>query len=62
MAWVEMPSLRVIASDQYYASHSPGHVRYASGTRGVDVVLTVDSDGVVIDYPELAHRVPTRCG
>lgn len=60
MAWVDMPSLNVIASDQYYSSIDAQHVRYASGTRKVDVVLTVDEDGIVVDYPDLAQRVPAR--
>lgn len=54
MAWIDMPSLRVIASDQYYSSIDSRHVRYASGTRGVDVSLTVDANGVVTQYPDLA--------
>lgn len=54
MAWVEMPSLAVIASDQYYASHSRKQVRYVSGTREVDVLLSVDDHGVVTHYPGLA--------
>lgn len=61
MAWIDMPSLRVIASDQYYASASSSSVAYSSGTRGVDVTLGVDRDGIVMDYPQLARRVsPTR--
>lgn len=54
MAWVEMPSLRVISSDQYYSSASPGQVRYVSGTRHVDVRLTLDEHGMVTHYPDLA--------
>jgi len=57
MAWIDMPSLEVIASDQYYSSIDSKTVRYASGTRGVDVELEVDSDGVVVHYPDLAQRV-----
>lgn len=57
MAWVDVPSLRVIASDQSYGSDRPGIVNYASGTRNVHVQLRVDADGVVIDYPDLARRV-----
>lgn len=57
MAWVDMPSLRVIASDQYYASVDGSSVSYVSGTREVDVVLGVDADGVVVDYPGLAQRI-----
>ncbi|WP_028049331.1 putative glycolipid-binding domain-containing protein [Cellulomonas sp. URHD0024] len=54
MAWVELPSLRVIASDQRYASASSDRVRYSNGTRGVDVELEVDADGMVTSYPGLA--------
>ena len=57
MDWIDMPSLEVIASDQYYSSIDSKTVRYASGTRGVDVELEVDSDGVVVHYPDLAQRV-----
>ncbi|WP_078056685.1 putative glycolipid-binding domain-containing protein [Corynebacterium bouchesdurhonense] len=57
MAWIDMPSLQVIASDQYYSSLGSNTVRYASGTRGVDVELDVDEDGVVIHYPDLARRI-----
>lgn len=56
MALVDMPSLQVIASDQYYASVDSTTVSYASGTRGVDVELKVDQDGVVLTYPDLARR------
>lgn len=57
MAWIDMPSLQVIASDQYYSSVDAETVRYKSGTRGVDVELEVDGDGVVVHYPDLARRV-----
>ncbi|OFP36496.1 hypothetical protein HMPREF2990_05740 [Corynebacterium sp. HMSC071B10] len=57
MAWIDMPSLQVIASDHYYSSIDLHTVRYASGTRGVDVELEVDDDGVVVHYPDMARRV-----
>lgn len=59
MAWVEIPSLRVIRSDQVYASGPPNdrtHVHYSSLTREFTAHLTVDADGLVVDYPTLAHR------
>ena len=56
-AWIDIPSLQVIASDQYYSSVDAETVRYESGTRGVDVELEVDGDGVVVHYPDLARRV-----
>lgn len=57
MAWIDIPSLQVIASDQYYGSIDSSTVHYASGTRGVAVELSVDDDGVVLLYPDLARRV-----
>ncbi|MDN4480236.1 putative glycolipid-binding domain-containing protein [Demequina muriae] len=57
MAWVEMPSLRVLRSDQAYASGaSAGLVNYASADGSFRAELTVDADGLVIDYPDLARR------
>jgi len=60
MAWVEVPSLRVIRSDQVYASSTPGRVRYRSYSRDFQSELTVDPDGIVIDYPGLASRLSER--
>lgn len=57
MAWIDIPSLQVIASDQYYSSVDAETARYESGTRGVDVELEVDGGGVVVHYPDLARRV-----
>jgi hypothetical protein len=60
MAWVEVPSLRVVRSDQIYASspaRSSRTVRYASADRSFQAELTVDDVGVVIDYPALARRI-----
>jgi hypothetical protein len=58
MAWVDVPSLRVIRSEQIYASAVPGRVLFRSGEFRTE--LDVDPDGIVIDYPELATRqVPT---
>ncbi|MEV7961157.1 putative glycolipid-binding domain-containing protein [Oerskovia paurometabola] len=63
MAWVEVPSLRVLRSDQVYTAQAPydpeagrAVVRYSSATRDVTADLTVDEDGIVIDYPHLARR------
>lgn len=64
MAWVDVPSLRVLRSDQVYAQRSPvdprtgrGVVTYTSATRDFTADLTVDGDGLVVDYPHLARRV-----
>ncbi|MFF1878794.1 putative glycolipid-binding domain-containing protein [Leifsonia sp. NPDC058230] len=67
MAWVALPSLEVIRSDQLYSSaaaldKAAGHgvVRYQSASRDFIGDLTVDPDGIVIDYPHLARRIRTR--
>lgn len=65
MAWVDVPSLQVLRSDQVYGSavdgSSPRKVSYASRSRDFDAMLTVDADGLVVDYPGLARRVgPVR--
>lgn len=60
MAWVEMPSLRVLRSDQVYATGpaSAGtSVRYASSDGAFQSNLTVDEHGIVVDYPQLARRI-----
>lgn len=62
MAWVEVPTLRVLPSIQLYRliSSSPDGfvVRYTSQQRDFTADLLVDPDGVVIDYPQLATRIP----
>lgn len=63
MAWVEVPSLRVIPSRQVYShvrsarEDSPAVVLFSSGNGGFTAELTVDDDGVVVDYPGLARRI-----
>ncbi|WP_216894152.1 putative glycolipid-binding domain-containing protein [Nocardia alni] len=60
MAFVEVPSLRVVASAQQYthlgAADGGVRVRYASGSFTSDLLF--DSDGLVLEYPMLGRRVP----
>lgn len=65
MAWIDLPSLQVVRSDQVYASldafdpdRGYGVVTYRSYSRDFTGLLTVDRDGIVIDYPSLAKRMP----
>ncbi|HZP51050.1 putative glycolipid-binding domain-containing protein [Actinocrinis sp.] len=59
MAFVQVPTLRVVASQQSYThldlAEEAARVRYASGSFVSD--LTVDRDGLVVDYPTMAHRI-----
>ncbi len=62
MAWVEVPSLRVIRSEQIYQLRridvdGTSVVRYIGLHRSFEGDLSVDRDGLVIDYPQLARRV-----
>ncbi|UNK46646.1 putative glycolipid-binding domain-containing protein [Arthrobacter sulfonylureivorans] len=61
VAWVEMPSLRVLGRQQIYSGSrayddgtGTAAVTYSSGDFSAEIV--VDSDGIVIDYPGLATR------
>jgi hypothetical protein len=63
MAWVAVPALTVHADGQRYThiSSGPGHhvVRYEATDGSFAADITVDADGVVIDYPGIARRLPT---
>jgi hypothetical protein len=61
MAFVRMPSLQVVSAVQRYsgveayeARKGAAVVRYESGSFRADI--TVDADGVVLDYPAVARR------
>lgn len=65
VAWVEMPSLRVLPSKQVYSQVSAydedrgyGVILYSSTARGFTAELAVDADGAVLDYPGMATRLP----
>jgi uncharacterized protein len=62
MAFIEVPSLRVVPSRQRYTHlrvHDGGAVvRYSSGSFHSE--LTIDAEGFVIDYPQLGRRVEPR--
>ncbi|MEV2236543.1 putative glycolipid-binding domain-containing protein [Micromonospora sp. NPDC049891] len=58
VAWVLLPSLTVLPTEQVYTGLGPNRFRYASG--GFSVEVEVDADGYVLRYPGLAERAPTR--
>jgi hypothetical protein len=63
MAWVEVPSLRVIRSDQAYSSASTGgrrRVRFRSLDSDFAADLEVDADGLVVDYPGIGRLADIR--
>jgi hypothetical protein len=63
VAWVSVPDLSVRADGQRYAwlgSASERHViRYEASDGTFEADITLDSDGIVIDYPGIARRLNT---
>lgn len=63
VAFVRVPELEVTVSHQRYEHlerrGEGSRVRYTSLDSGFTADLELDGDGFVIDYPGLAHRVPT---
>ncbi|WP_344969100.1 putative glycolipid-binding domain-containing protein [Streptosporangium fragile] len=55
MALVQVPHLHVIRHAQRYTHIAPNAVRFESEGFGAD--LTLDDDGIVVDYPGLAKLV-----
>lgn len=57
VAWVEVPSLRVLRVDQTYRRLGRDRWEYSDPTHGAFVLVT-DADGLVVDYEGFATRVP----
>jgi hypothetical protein len=61
MAWVEVPSLNVIAARQRYEHVRGGEqgavVRFLDGESDFSADLELDPEGLLVFYPELARRV-----
>jgi hypothetical protein len=60
-AWVDVPSLELAVSSQRYTRLEPkegvDRYRFVALDSGVAYILTVDDDGIVIDYEWFAQRV-----
>jgi hypothetical protein len=59
MAWVSVPDLAVLRSEQRYEPVDGAHVRYVGLDHDFTAVLELDEDGFVVRYPGLAARVPS---
>jgi uncharacterized protein len=61
MAWVSVPDLSVRADGQRYAFVSADQyqrvIRYEATDGTFAANITVDPDGLVIDYPGIARRL-----
>ena len=57
MAWVSVPDLGVLRSEQRYEPIDDRHVRFVGLEDGFTAELELDDDGLVVRYPRLAERV-----
>jgi uncharacterized protein len=57
MAWVDVPSLEVLRSEQRYEPIDERRVRFVGLDDGFTAELELDEDGFVVRYPGLAERV-----
>ena len=66
MAWVAVPALAVHTDEQRYrhlGSATDHHViRYEALDGSFAADISVDTDGVVIDYPGIGRRLGPRAG
>jgi hypothetical protein len=64
MAWVSIPDLRVTASKQRYehvrADDEGAVVRFLEVESGFTAELELDSDGLLVFYPDLSRRVASE--
>ena len=57
MAWVSLPDLAVVRSEQRYERIDDRHVRYVGLDTGFTAELELDELGLVARYPRMAERV-----
>jgi uncharacterized protein len=59
MAWVSVPDLAVLRSEQRYEPIDARTVRYIGLDSDFTADLELDEDGLVMRYPRMAERVPS---
>ena len=59
MAWVSVPDLAVLRSEQRYEPIDARTVRFIGLDSDFTADLELDEDGLVVRYPRLAERVPS---
>ena len=56
MAWIPLDTLDPFRDEQIYTTRDDAHFRYQSGDGSFEAELTLDADGLVVDYPGLFVR------
>jgi 2,7-dihydroxy-5-methyl-1-naphthoate 7-O-methyltransferase len=57
-AWVSVPDLSVRADGQRYSFVRDGVIRFEATDGSFAADITLDEDGIVVDYPGIARRLP----
>jgi hypothetical protein len=57
MAWVPLDTLEPFVDEQIYVKRDATHFHYAAADGSFEADITVDSDGLVTDYPGLYRRI-----
>jgi hypothetical protein len=60
VAFISIPELRVNVVQQRYTRLETGRYRYEGLDSGFTAEISVDEEGLVIDYPQLCRRVWPR--
>jgi uncharacterized protein len=56
-AWVSVPDLRVRPDRQLYTNAGTNLIRYEALDGSFSAMITVDDDGLVVDYPGIASQI-----
>ena len=56
MAWIPLDTLEPVADEQIYTKRDGRHFRYQAADGSFEAELTLDDDGLVVDYPGLFVR------
>jgi uncharacterized protein len=57
MVWIPLDSLEPFVDEQIYTRRDDTHFRYAAADGSFEADITVDEEGLVVDYPGLYHRI-----
>jgi uncharacterized protein len=57
MAWIPLDTLEPFVDEQIYTMRDKTHFHYAAADGSFEADLTVDADGLVLDYPGLYRRI-----
>jgi uncharacterized protein len=57
MVWIPLDSLEPFVDEQIYTRRDDTNVHYAAADGSFEADITIDADGLVVDYRGLYHRI-----